>query len=339
MPGERLSMRKIREVLRLRFGQGLSQRAIGQSLRLSVGAVNAYLSRSRMAGLGWPLPAEFDDAQLETLLYPPPPAVATERRPVPDWAVVHRELRRPNVTLALLWEEYRTGPGAQDGFGYSWFCDLYREWVCRLKPTLRQVHTAGERVYVDFAGHTMEVIDGATGEIRRAEIFVAVLGASSYTYAEAVWSQSLPDWIAVHVGMLAFLGGVPRQLVSDNLRAGITRACFYDRWSTAPTPTWRRTTALRRSSLRNSGCARKTWRCASATPNSPPAPARAAAARPLRSRRRPETPHISFAGNCARWLRPSWEPRSRIWRQIGDIGANREAISAVAEGCRRDDLR
>ena len=144
---------------------GLSQRAIGQSLQLSVGAVNAYLSRSRMAGLSWPLPAELDDAQLETLLYPPPRAVASERRPAPDWAVVHRELRRPNVTVALLWEEYRTGPGAQDGFGYSWFCDLYREWVCRLKPTLRQVHTAGEQVYVDFAGHTMEVIDGATGEI------------------------------------------------------------------------------------------------------------------------------------------------------------------------------
>src|SRR5271165_7610599 len=228
MPGERLSMRKIREVLRLRFGQGLSQRAIGQSLRLSVGAVNAYLSRSRMAGLGWPLPAELDDAQLETLLYPPPPAVAAEQRPVPDWAVVHRELRRPNVTLSLLWEEYRGGTGAQDGFGYSWFCNLYREWVGRLKPTLRQVHTAGERIFVDFAGHAMEVIDGATGEVRRAEIFVAVLGASSYTFAEAVWTQSLPDWIAAHAAMLAFIGGVPRQVVSDNLRAGITRACFYE---------------------------------------------------------------------------------------------------------------
>src|SRR4051794_37923350 len=228
MPGERLSMRKIRDVLRLRFAQRLSQRAIGQSLRLSVGAVNTYLSRARMAGLRWPLPAELDDAQLERLLYPPLSSVASERRPMPDWAVVHREMRRPNVTLALLWEEYRTGPGAQDGFGYSWFCDLYREWVGRLKPTLRQVHTAGERVFVDFAGHTMEVIDGATGEVRRAEVFVAVLGASSYTYAEAVWSQSLPDWIAVHVAMLTFLGGAPRQLVSDNLRAGITRACFYE---------------------------------------------------------------------------------------------------------------
>ena len=221
-------MRKIREVLRLRFTQGLSQRAIGASVRLSTGAVNSYLSRARLAGLGWPLPDGLDDARLEALLYPPPPDVATEQRPVPDWAVVHRELRRPNVTLALLWEEYRNGPGGQDGFGYSWFCDLYREWVGRLKPTLRQVHTAGERVFVDFAGHTMEVIDGATGEIRGAQVFVAVLGASSYTFAEATWTQSLPDWIAAHVNMLTFIGGVPRQIVSDNLRAGITRACFYE---------------------------------------------------------------------------------------------------------------
>jgi transposase len=221
-------MRKIREVLRLRFAQGLSQRAIGASVRLSTGAVNSCLSRARLAGVVWPLPDGLSDTQLEALLYPPPPDVATERRPVPEWAVVHRELRRPNMTLALLWEEYRTGPGALDGFGYSWFCDLYREWVSRLKPTLRQVHTAGERVFVDFAGHTMEVIDGATGEIRSAEVFVAVLGASNYTYAEATWTQSLADWIGAHVRMLAFIGGVPGQIVSDNLRAGITRACFYE---------------------------------------------------------------------------------------------------------------
>src|SRR5271165_1842945 len=112
-------MRKIREVLRLRHAHGLSQRAIGNSLRLSTGAVNMCLSRARRAGLGWPLPAELDDAQLERLLYPPPPAVAAEQRPVPDWAVVHRELRRPNVTLSLLWEEYRGGTGARDGFAYS----------------------------------------------------------------------------------------------------------------------------------------------------------------------------------------------------------------------------
>jgi len=221
-------MRKIREVLRLRLGQRLPQRAVAKSLGLSQGAVNSYMARARRAGLGWPLPDALDDARLEVLLYPPPPQVAPERRPVPDWAVVHRELRRPNMTLALLWEEYRGGAGAQDGFGYSWFCDLYRAWVGRLKPTLRQVHPAGERVFVDFAGHTMEVIDGATGEVRRAEIFVAALGASSYIFAQATWTQSLPDWIGAHVAMLTAIGGVPRQIVSDNLRAGITRACFYE---------------------------------------------------------------------------------------------------------------
>jgi transposase len=228
MPGERLSMREIREVLRLGLGQRLPQRAVARSLGLSQGAIHSYMARARRAGLGWPLPDGLDDAQLEALLYPPPSQVAPERRPVPDWAAVHRELRRPNMTLALLWEEYRGGAGAQDGFGYSWFCDLYREWVGRLKPTLRQVHPAGERVFVDFAGHTMEVVDGATGEVRQAEVFVGVLGASSYTYAEAVWSQSLPDWIAAHVNLLTFIGGVPRQIVSDNLRAGVTRACFYE---------------------------------------------------------------------------------------------------------------
>jgi transposase len=172
------------------------------------------------------LPDDVNDERLEALLYPPPPDVAVNQRPAPDWATVHSELRRPNMTLALLWEEYRAG--AADGFGYSWFCDLYRAWVGRLKPTLRQVHLAGEKLFVDFAGHTMEVFDGATGEVRRAEIFVAVLGASSFIYAEAIWSQALPDWIAVHVNVLTFLGGVPRQIVCDNLKAGITRACFYE---------------------------------------------------------------------------------------------------------------
>src|SRR6476469_191130 len=223
MPAERVSMCQIREVLRLRFASELPQRAIAKSVGLSQGAVSGYLSRTRAAGVSWPLPADLDDLQLEALLFPPPPAIATDQRPVPDWAAVHRELRRPNMTLALLWEEYRSG--APDGFGYSWFCDRYRTWVGRLKPTLRQVHVAGERMVVDFAGQTMEVLDGTTGEARRAEIFVAVLGASSYTYAEAVWSQSLPEWISAHVNALAFFDGVPRQIVCDNLRSGITRAC------------------------------------------------------------------------------------------------------------------
>src|SRR5271170_1884797 len=226
MPGERLSMRKIRELLRLRWEQQLPQRVIANSLRLSQASVSDYLSRVRRAGLTWPLPDGLDDARLEAMLFPLPPDVPSEQRPVPDWSAVHRGLRRPNVTLALLWEEYRAA--TTDGFGYSWFCDLYREWTGRLKPTLRQVHIAGERLFVDFAGHTMEVIDPATGEIQRAEIFVAVLGASSFIYAEATASQTLPDWIGAHVNALNAIGGVPRQIVSDNLKAGITKACFYE---------------------------------------------------------------------------------------------------------------
>src|SRR5271165_1533876 len=226
MPGERLSMRKIRELLRLRWEQNLSQRVTANSLRLSQASVSDYLNRARRAGLMWPLPDGLDDAGLEALLFPPPPDIPSDQRPVPDWSAVHRDLRRPNVTLALLWEEYRAA--TTDGFGYSWFCDLYREWAGRLKPTLRQMHVAGERLFVDFAGHAMEVIDAATGEIHRAEIFVAVLRASSFIYAEATGSQALPDWIAAHVNALTVLGGVPRQIVSDNLKSGITKACFYE---------------------------------------------------------------------------------------------------------------
>ena len=219
-------MRNIREVLRLHLGQGLPQRLIAQSLRLGLGTVNSYVARARRAGVRWPLPAGLDDDRLEVLLFPPPSQVPVEQRPVPDWAWVHRELRRPNVTLALLWEEHRAV--APDGFGYSWFCDLYREWAGRLKPTLRQVHPAGERLFVDFAGSTVAVVEGANGEARQAEIFVAVLGASSFTYACAVWSQALPDWVGAHVRAFGYFGGVARQLVSDNLKSGVTRACFYE---------------------------------------------------------------------------------------------------------------
>src|ERR1700712_4006869 len=132
MSGERLSMRKIREVLRLRLDQGLPQRAVAQSLGLSQGAVHGYMARARRAGLSWPLSEGLDDGQLEALLYPPPSAVVTDQRPVPDWALVHRELRRPNMTLALLWEEYRGGSGGLGGFGYSWFFGLGPQWAKRL---------------------------------------------------------------------------------------------------------------------------------------------------------------------------------------------------------------
>ncbi|MGA8759891.1 MAG: IS21 family transposase, partial [Stellaceae bacterium] len=219
-------MRQIREVFRLCFESRLPQRAVARSLGLSQGAVSGYLSRARAAGIAWPLAADIDDARLEALLFPPPSGIPADQRPMPDWAWVHRELRRPDVTLALLWEEYRAG--AADGISYSWFCDLYRAWTGRLKPTMRQVHIAGERMFVDFAGRTAEVIDTNTGETVPVQIFVAVLGASSFTYAQATRSQKLPDWIAAHVRAFAYFGGAARQTVSDNLKAGITKASFYE---------------------------------------------------------------------------------------------------------------
>src|SRR5215213_6956113 len=136
MPAERLSMRQIREVLRLCWESRLPQRAAARSLGLSQGAVSGYLSRARAAGIAWPLADDLDDAGLEALLFPPSSGTPADQRPIPDWGWVHRELRRPDVTLALLWEEYRAG--AADGFGYSWFCDLYRAWAGRLKPTMRR---------------------------------------------------------------------------------------------------------------------------------------------------------------------------------------------------------
>jgi transposase len=205
----------------------MSQHTIARSLGLSQGTVSKYLNRTRRAGLSWPLPPELDDdARLETRLYPPPCELPSDERPQPDWAVVHRELRRASVTLMLLWEEYCDT--TSDGFSYSWFCERYKEWVGRLKPTLRQVHVAGEKLFVDYSGHTMEVIDGLTGEVLTAQIFVAVLGASNFTYAEASFSQSLPDWISSHVRAFTFFGGTARQTVSDNLKAGVTRACFHE---------------------------------------------------------------------------------------------------------------
>lgn len=185
------------------------------------------LDRVSAAGLAWPLPAAVTDGALEALLFARSGAQIGLRRKVePDWVEVHRELRRPGVTLMLLWEEYRREqPG---GYGYSRWCDLYRGWEARLSPTMRQAHPAGERLVVDFAGHTAEVIDPATGEVRTAQVFVAVLGASNYTYAEAVWTQTLPDWVSAHVRALEFLGGVPRQIVPDNLRSGVLRANWYE---------------------------------------------------------------------------------------------------------------
>ena len=176
MPAKRLSMRKIKDVLRLCWGQGLSKRQTARSCGISRPAVDEYLRRAEAAGLGWPLPAEMDDGALERLLFPPPPALPDTARGVPDWSEVHRELKRPGVTLQLLWHEYRqTHP---HGYQYTWFCRQYRAWAGKLDLVIRQVHRAGEKLFVDYAGMRAQVINPATGEVREANIFVAALGAS-----------------------------------------------------------------------------------------------------------------------------------------------------------------
>jgi transposase len=227
MPGRRLPMRKIRDVLRLSAG-GLSKRKIAISLGVGATAAGDCIRRARRAGLAWPLPDDLGDEALEARLFPASAALAAikARRPQPDWPAIHRELRRKGVTLQLLWEEHRaTHP---DGHGYSRFCELYRTWEGRLSPTMRQTHVAGERLFVDYAGTTLEVIDGTTGEVTAAQLFVAALGASNYTYAEASWTQGLADWIGSHTRAFAFFGGVSAMVVSDNLKSGITKACFYE---------------------------------------------------------------------------------------------------------------
>ena len=225
MPRERLPMRKIRDVLRLHAG-GLSKRRIAASLNVGRTSVSAYVNGAARAGLNWPLPEDLSDEDLERLLYPGSVAVSRDLRPLPNWPVLHRELRRPGVTLSLLWEEYRAVHPT--GYGYSRFCGLYRAWKGGLSPTMRQNHVAGEKMFVDYAGATLEVIDGLTGEVQSAQIFVATLGASSYTYAEATWSQALPDWTGSHGRAFSYFGGVPRQVVPDNLKSAVVKACLYD---------------------------------------------------------------------------------------------------------------
>jgi transposase len=219
-------MRKIREVLRLRFEAKLSARQVAASLQLARSSVGEYERRFAEAQLSWPLADTLSDTQLERQLFPPPLAVPYAMRAVPDWSVVHQELRRPGVTLMLLWEEYR---GAHpQGFAYSWFCEHYRAWAGKLDVVMRQSHRAGEKLFVDYAGQRVEVIERATGEVRAAQIFVAVLGASNYTYAEATWTQALPDWIGAHVRAFEYLDGVPEILVPDNLLSGVSRAHRYE---------------------------------------------------------------------------------------------------------------
>lgn len=228
MPTQGISMRKIKTVLRLYHESKLSQREIARSVQLSVGAVNKYLSKAAEAGLGWPLPIEYeDDALLQKKLRTiQSEATSTTLSHQIDFSMVHHELYRKHVTLQLLWEEHKLN--VSHTISYNHFCLLYRKWKKTQPRSMGQLHKAGDKVFVDYVGDTIEIIDAHTGEIRKAQIFVGVLGASNYTYAEATWSQQLPDWIASHQRMLTFFGGVPALIVPDNLRSGVARPCRYE---------------------------------------------------------------------------------------------------------------
>lgn len=226
MSQERLSVRKIHEVLRLKWESQLTHRSIAQSCGLSPGTVSDYVQRAQATGLTWPLPDDLGEEALYQRLFPQPTSTSGRVIPLPDWAHLHIELRRPGVTLRLLWVEYREAN--PDGYAYSQFCEHYREWAQHLQPTMRQLHQAGEKLFVDYAGQTIPVVHPQTDEVCQAQLFVAVLGASSYTYVEAQWQQDLQSWVGGHVRAFAFLGGVPQVLVPDNLKAGVQSPCRYE---------------------------------------------------------------------------------------------------------------
>ena len=219
-------MRRIKEVLRLHYESGLGLRQISRALSVSPGTVSEYLRRAEQSGTSWPLPAGLSDTQLEQRLFPPVVMMPSGERSLPDWVSLNKELKRKGVTLFLLWQEYKAV--YPDGYQYSWFCELYRAWSSKLDVSMRQTHKAGEKLFVDYAGQTLPITNPKTGEINEAQVFVATLGASSYTFAEATWTQTLPDWIGSHTRAFAFFGGVSEIVVPDNLKSGITTPCKYE---------------------------------------------------------------------------------------------------------------
>jgi hypothetical protein len=220
MPAKReLSMRQLRHLLRLHH-EGVSAREIGRRLDVARSTIQDNLKRAAAAELKWPLPDDLSDEALERRLFGRAGIAPGQRRRVePDWADLARELKRPGVTMLILWEEYREAH--PEGYGYSRFCDLLRGFERRLTPVMRQHHVAGEKAFVDYSGKRIGIVDPGTGEIREAEIFVGVLGASNLTYAEATWTQQLSDWIGAHVRMLRFFGGAPKLLVPDYVPGNI----------------------------------------------------------------------------------------------------------------------
>ncbi len=227
MPAERVAMRVVREVLRLTFA-GISKREVARRTGLASSTVRATIARFQSLGLIWPLPETVTDSELEARLYKNAGKKQGHRRSAePDWAILHREMKRKHVTLSILWDEYIEAH--PDGYRYSRFCELYRSWEGKISVTMRQTHLGGDKLFVDYAGDTAAVvIDRLTGEIKKAQIFVAVLGASNFTYAEATWTQSLADWIGAHTRAFEAIGGVTRLLVPDNTKTAVIKACLYE---------------------------------------------------------------------------------------------------------------
>lgn len=218
-------MRKISEVLRLRFELKRSHRDISKALNISASTVGDYLMRAQVANIEWPLPENLSEDGLYSLLFPPV-ATTKQGRPIPDWEKVNCELRRKAMTLRLLWREYREIHA--DGLSYSQYCDRYQSYIKQISPVMRQVHKAGEKTFVDYAGMTVPWLDTTTGEIMEAQIFVGALGASQFIFAEATASQKIPDWVQSHIRMWEYFGGVSVMVVPDNLRSGVSKSHRYD---------------------------------------------------------------------------------------------------------------
>jgi transposase len=223
-------MRKLREVLRLRFELKLGYQQIGRSCAIAVSTVHKYLKRAEAAGVSWPLPEDWDEARVEAAVFPhatPPALEPRSARTPPDFAAIHEQLRSNKyVTLQLLWEEYRQAN--PEGYRYSRYCELYQSWRSKLDVVLRQEHKAGEKMFVDWAGATIPVYDRHSGQAWPASLFVAALGASSYTWAEATRDQQMEAWLRAHVHAFEYFGGIPALVIPDNTKTGVTRAHRYD---------------------------------------------------------------------------------------------------------------
>jgi len=221
-----LSMRKIREILRLRLKCRRSNREIARSLGISHVTVGRYVSRAKEAGFAHATIEQMDDLTLRRLFKSCDIAQTKTSYPQPDWGYIHQELKKRSVTLQLLWQEYKSV--YPEGYQSTQFCELYSRWKRRLSPSLYQVHRAGEKMFVDYAGHTIPIVNRYTGDIKQAEIFVAVLGASNYTYSEATRDQSMPNWIGSHTRAFEYFEGVPEVIVPDNLKSGVSKSCKYE---------------------------------------------------------------------------------------------------------------